>query len=119
MFSYQNSLKVDLCAPHAPAYRGAVQDRVSQIVSLSGFISLFIEICRAPWTEDQPVEMLLPIRNNSGTEHKVTLTLRDGFETAIPESGVSTQETHCVVRPYLLVHRTKRLPRNVAKVLLP
>lgn len=49
---------------------GAVQDSVSQIISLSGSISLFVEICRAPWTEDQPVEMLLSIRNNRGTKYK-------------------------------------------------
>ena len=73
---------------------------MSQTVSLSGSIPLFMEICRAPWKEYQSVEMLLSIRNNSGTEHKFTSTLRDGFETAIPASGFSRQETHCVVRPY-------------------
>ena len=73
---------------------------MSQIVSLSGFTPLFTEICKAAWTEHQPVEMLLSLRNNSGTEHKVILTPRDGLETAIPASGFSRQETHCVVRPY-------------------
>jgi hypothetical protein len=41
---------------------------VSQIISLSGSISLFVGICRAPWTEDQPVEVLLSIKGNRGTE---------------------------------------------------
>ena len=72
---------------------------MSQTVSLPDFVPLFIEIFRTPWEEDQPVEMLLSIKNNSGIEHKVTSTLRDGFETAILASGFSRQETHCVVRP--------------------
>ena len=60
-----------------------------QIISLSGSVSLFIEICGASWTVHQPVEMLLSVRNNRGTELKVTSTLRDGFETVIPVFGLA------------------------------
>ena len=92
---------------------------MSQIISLSGSITLLIEICRAPWTEYQPVEILLFIKTNRATEHKGTSTFRNRFETAIPASGFSRHEIYCVVRPYLLVYTTKRLPRNKPKVLLP
>ena len=101
------------------SFSGAIQDRLSQTISLSGSISFFIEICRAPWTKYQPVEMLLSMRTNRDTKHKVTSTLRDGFETVIPASVFSWQETHCFVRPHWLVSRTKGFPRNKPKALLP
>jgi len=52
---------------------------MSQIISLSGSITLLIEICRAPWTEYQPVEILLFIKTNRATEHKGTSTFRNRF----------------------------------------
>ena len=73
---------------------------MSQIVSLSGSITLFIEICKPPWKEYQPVGLLQFIKHNKTTEHKGTSTFRNGFETAIQASGFSRHETHCMVRPY-------------------